>query len=353
MLLIVALLQLDKGDRRLGQHLDPFRRIRKSKQRVEGLRCVVVLLAANLSQAEAGQHIGIVRRLLQELAVDAIGVFVSLQIAERLGEVILRARVFRIDDQERREPRARLLGHAGAEVEEGLLPLEIEIGRIVVDQRLQDLGGFLPLVGALINLDELLDGQAEGRIDFDGPLQILERFGTAAELCQHLRIAVVETTLIGSALEHRREHLLRLGGTSAREINLRDGHAGGEVVGIDAEGVLEMNERFVDLGPIVPGAIEEHTAEDALGVIEVRLESDHFAQLGFGGVDLRSIDENQRPLVKNDGVAWVLRHDFVDAQERFIEAAVVGGELGENELVGVVRGFLSTSSNTERQERQQ
>ena len=52
--------------------------------------------------------------------------------------------------------------------------------------------------------------------------------------------------------------------------DLRDGDAGGEIVGIRLEGGLQVRQRLFDLGAVVAGAVEQHAAEDAIGVVEVR-----------------------------------------------------------------------------------
>ena len=70
-LLQVALLQIDERELRLREHLHAFRNVGDGEQRAERLRGLVVLLAADLRQAEAGQDVGIVGRLFEELAVDA------------------------------------------------------------------------------------------------------------------------------------------------------------------------------------------------------------------------------------------------------------------------------------------
>src|SRR4029077_1819593 len=119
-------------------------------------------------------------------------------IVQGLGQVVLRSRVLRIGLYERVERGAGLIRQSGAEIEECLLSLQIEIERIVIDQRLQQIRGLLPLIFLLINIDELQNGRAECRIDLYGALEILLRLIPATELCQNLGVVVVECPLIRS-----------------------------------------------------------------------------------------------------------------------------------------------------------
>ena len=82
-----------------------------------------------------------------------------------------------------------------------------------------------------------------------------------------------------------------------------------------------MDERFVDFGLFRAGAVEQNAAEDALGIVEVRLKGDDLAKLGLRGVDLRRIDEDQRAFVDENGVLRTPGHDLVDARQRLVESA--------------------------------
>src|SRR5205085_1772253 len=102
-----------------------------------GLRSIVELPLRDLRKAEAREHVDVFRRLLEKGAIDLLRLFVLLQIAQRLGEVELRARVFRIGVADLLEQRARFLRVSGAKIEERLLPLQVEVQRIFADERLQ------------------------------------------------------------------------------------------------------------------------------------------------------------------------------------------------------------------------
>ena len=159
--------------------------------------------------------------------------------------------------------------------------------------------------------------------------------------------------MIGRALEHRGQHFFRLGVAAGAQEDLRDGHTGDEVVGIETIGGLQMGERLFDLALVACGVVEEKTSEDALGVVEVRLQCDHFAQLGFRGLIARGIEHDHGALEAERGVVGILLGQFVEAQQCFVEAAVVGGELGEDEFVGIVGVLLGSRRDAPAAEREQ
>ena len=116
---------------------------------------------------------------------------------------------------------------------------------------------------------------------------------------------------------------------------------------------LQVRQRFVDLGPIASGAVEQKAPQDALGVVEVRLELDDFAQLGLGLIVARGVEHDHGALEAQHGVVGILLHQFVQTGERFVEAAVVRGELGEDEFVGVFGVLLGSRRDRKTEQREQ
>ena len=107
------------------------------QQLLERLRGLVPLLLPGQAQSEAGDVVRILRIGVEQLAEELLRLGVLLEIVQRLGEIELRALVFRIGGDERAETIARAASVAGAQVEVRLLPLQLEVHRILVDQRLQ------------------------------------------------------------------------------------------------------------------------------------------------------------------------------------------------------------------------
>ena len=136
----------------------------------------------------------------------------------------------------------------------------------------------------MIDVDELQDRRSKCRIDLHCPFEVLARLIAAAQFCQDLRVGVVECALIGRALQQCRQCLFGIGRAAGRQKNLRDRHAGPDVIGIEPERSLQVGERFVDLCAVVRRSIEEQASQDALRIVEIGMGGSDFAKCSFGGV---------------------------------------------------------------------
>ena len=190
----------------------------------------------------------------------------------------------------------------------------------------------------MINVDELQDRRTECRIELHRFLEILPRLIAASELRQHLRVAVVESALIGIALEHLRDDALRFRRASGLHQHIRDREPAREIVGIQLPRGAQMFERLIDFGAVVAGALEQHASEDSLRVVQIRRCRRHFAQLFLRLVETTSIDQHDGALIQKHAVRRIFFDDFVDARERFIEAAFRRRQFGDQKFVRFVGG---------------
>jgi hypothetical protein len=104
---------------------------------------------------------------------------------------------------------------------------------------------------------------------------------------------------------------------------------------------------------VAAGAIEKQTSEDALRVVEIGMLLRDRAQLALGAIDAAGVDVDHRPLVEQHRIVRGFLHDRVDAVERLVVAALGGGQLREDKVVGLVRYRLGHRRGAEREKRQQ
>ncbi len=149
------LLQIDECQLRPGQHLHVLRRVGVGQHELEALLGLVPLPLPDLAQTETDLNVGIVGGFLEQPVVDLVGLRELAEVVQRFGEVELRAGVARVGVEEVLERGACLLRLAAAEVEVGLLPLEVDVGGIGGDKWREQGGGFEPVAVLLIELDEL------------------------------------------------------------------------------------------------------------------------------------------------------------------------------------------------------
>src|SRR5258708_35942474 len=217
-------------------------------------------MLADLAQAEAGQEIGIVRRLLEEAVVDAVGFFELTEIGQRLGQVELGAGIVRVELDEVLERGAGFFGIAGAEVEIALLPLEIDVRGVLADERREQIRGLPPFAVLLIDVYKLEHGGGEGGVAQDGLFQILAGLGVAVQGHQHQRIVVVEGALVGGPLDESSQALLGLRRSLWVDEDLGHGRAADPIVGIELVGGLKVREGLFDLASVAAGPVEDHPA---------------------------------------------------------------------------------------------
>ena len=97
-----------------------------------------------------------------------------------------------------------------------------------------------------------------------------------------------------------------------------------------------MREGVVDLGAVGAGAVDDDAAEHPLGIVEVGLRGDDFAQRNLGVVDARGVDENHGALVLQYDVVGVLIDELVDLRQGLVVTAILGRQLGQDEVVRIV-----------------
>ena len=110
-----------------------------------------------------------------------------------------------------------------------------------------------------------------------------------------------------------------------------------------------MQKGFVDLLLIVPRAIEQQASQHALSVEEVRMRRSHFAQLGLGQRRAARIDEDHGSLELENCVVWMAGDYLVDSGERLVVFTVFGGQLGQDEFVGIFGELLRHRHRADRQ----
>ena len=107
-----------------------------------------------------------------------------------------------------------------------------------------------------------------------------------------------------------------------------------DVARIRAERGLKVHQRLIEPGPVCACTIEEHATEDSLRVVEVRVGGDELSQIALATIRSAGIDEHHRPLEQQHGVCRFFLDHLLDARERFVEAAFIGRQLGQDEIIG-------------------